>query len=145
MCSSSVERSARAREPLYFCIGDYLAGLLTGLLTAFAVRAIVGPQWDMVLAMLVGMAVGMLLHLTLLLLVIPFLGTFEAMMPSAIIGMYGGMLFGMRDSMQQAYVSRDMALAVGALFGLVVVFGIRWWDRQLRGVVFARPDRRALS
>jgi hypothetical protein len=135
-----VERSARTTEPLYFCIGDYLAGLLTGLLTAFAVRAIIGPQWDMVLAMLVGMAVGMLLHLTLLLLFIPLLGTFEVMIPSAVIGMYGGMLFGMRDSMQQAYVSRDMALAVGALFGLVVVFGIRWWDRQLRGVAFTKPD-----
>ncbi len=143
--SPSVTRSARPPEPLYFCIGDYLAGLLTGLLTAFAVRAIVGPQWDMVLAMLVGMAVGMLLHLTLLLLVIPFLGTFETMMPSAVIGMYGGMLFGMRDSMQQAYVSRDMALAVGALFGLVVVFGIRWWDRQLKGVVFATPESRTSS
>ena len=138
--SPSVERSTRTTEPLYFCIGDYIAGLLTGLLTAFAVRAIVGPQWDMVLAMLVGMAVGMLLHLTLLLLFIPLLGTFEVMIPSAVIGMYGGMLFGMRDSMQQAYVSHGMALAVGALFGLVVVFGIRWWDRQLRGVVFAKPD-----
>lgn len=138
--SPSVEQSTRTTEPLYFCMGDYLAGLLTGLLTALAVRAIVGPQWDMVLAMLVGMAVGMLLHLTLLLLFIPLLGTFELMTPSAVIGMYGGMLFGMRDSMQQAYVSRGMALAVGALFGLVVVFGIRWLDRQLRGVVFAKPD-----
>jgi hypothetical protein len=32
------------------------------------------------------------------------------------------------------------ALEVGALFGLLVVFGIRWWDRQLRGVVFVRPE-----
>ena len=143
--SPSVERSTRTTQPLYFCMGDYLAGLLTGLLTAFAVRAIVGPQWDMVLAMLVGMAVGMLLHLTVLLLFIPLLGTFEVMIPSAVIGMYGGMLFGMRDSMQQAYVSRGMALAVGALFGLVVVFGIRWWDRQLRGVVFAKPESHPLS
>lgn len=143
--SLSMTRSARTTEPLYFCIGDYLAGILTGLLTAFAVRAVIGPQWDMVVAMLVGMAVGMLIHLSLLLLVIPLLGTFEAMMPGAVIGMYGGMLFGMRDSMQQTYVSLTTALAVGALFGLVVVFGIRWWDRQLRGVVFARPDSRAPS
>lgn len=140
--SPNMTRSAKTAEPLYFCVGDYLAGMLTGLLTAFAVRAIVGPQWDMVLAMLVGMAVGILIHLSLLLLIIPLLGTFEAMMPGAVIGMYGGMLFGMRDSMQQTYVSLNTALAVGALFGLVVVFGIRWWDRQLRGVVFARPNSR---
>lgn len=141
MMSGDMEtQSARTTEPLYFCVGDYLAGILTGLLTAFAVRAIVGPQWDMVLAMLVGMAAGMLIHVTLLLLIIPLLGTFEAMMPSAAIGMYGGMLFGMRDSMQQAYISRDAALVVGAFFGLVVVFGIRWWDRQLKGTVFTKPE-----
>lgn len=127
-------------EPLYFRLGDYLAGALTGVLTALAVRVIVGPQWDMVVAMLVGMAVGMAVHLGLLLLFIPLLGTFEVMMPGAVIGMYGGMLFGMRDSMQQAYSPLSIALAVGALFGLVVVFGIRWWDRQLRGVVYVRPE-----
>jgi hypothetical protein len=138
-------RSTRTAEPLYFRVGDYLAGSLTGLLTAFAVRAVIGPQWDMVVAMFVGMAVGMLIHLSLLLLIIPLLGTFEMMMPGAVIGMYGGMLFGMRDSMQQTYVSLNSALAVGVLFGLVVVFGIRWWDRQLRGVVFARPDSRPPS
>lgn len=127
-------------EPLYFRLGDYLAGALTGMLTALAVRIIVGPQWDMVVAMMVGMAAGMVVHVTLLLVFIPLLGTFEVMMPGAVIGMYGGMLFGMRDAMQQAYVPRNTALVVGALFGVLVVLGIRWWDRQLRGVVFARPD-----
>lgn len=143
--SPSMARSTRTAEPLYFCVGDYLAGSLTGSLTAFAVRAVIGPQWDMVVAMFVGMAVGMLIHLSLLLLIIPLLGTFEVMMPGAVIGMYGGMLFGMRDSMQQTYISLNTALVVGALFGLVVVFGMRWWDRQLRGVVFAKPDSRPPS
>lgn len=55
------------------------------------------------------------------------------MTTGAMIGMYGGMLFGMRDSMQQADVSLRMALAVGAFFGLLVIFGVRWWDRQLKG------------
>lgn len=132
-------------EPLSFRLGDYLAGTLTGVLTALAVRAVVGPQWDMVLAMLVGMAVGMVVHLGLVLLFIPLLGTFEVMMPAALIGMYGGMVFGMRDSMQQAYIPLSGALAVGALFGFVVVLGIRWWDRQLRGAVFVRPEPRRVS
>jgi len=127
-------------ELLYFRIGDYLAGALTGVLTALAVRLIVGPHWDMVLAMLVGMAVGMIAHLILGLVFMPLLGGFEVMMPGAMIGMYGGMLFGMRDSMQQADVSLRMALAVGAFFGLLVVFGVRWWDRQLKGVVFSAPE-----
>lgn len=125
---------------LCFCVGDYLAGALTGGLTALAVRTIVGPHWDMVVAMLVGMIAGMVVHLLLALVLMPLLGGFEVMIPGAMIGMYGGMLFGMRDSMQQEYIPLSTALAVGAFFGLVVVFGIRWWDRQLRGVVFAAPQ-----
>src|SRR5574341_610455 len=132
--------SARAQrtEPLYFRLGDYVAGALTGVLTALAVRAIVGPDWNMVLAMLVGMVVGMVTHISLLLLLVPLLGTFEVMIPGSMIGMYGGMLFAMRDSMQQAQVPLRTALAVGALFGLVVVFGIRWWDGHLKGVVYSK-------
>lgn len=125
----------------YFRLGDYAAGALTGVLTALAVRMVVGPQWDMVLAMLVGMALGMIVHLLLGLLLMPLLGGFEVMIPGAMIGMYGGMLFGMRDSMQHAEISLRTALAVGALFGLLVIFGTRWWDRQLRGEAFVGPEQ----
>jgi hypothetical protein len=132
----------RQAEPLPFRLGDYLAGILTGVLTTLAVRAIVGPNWDMVMAMLAGMGAGMGVHLSLLVLLIPPLGTFEVMMPSGIIGMYGGMLFGMRDAMQQDVISLGQALVVGGLFGFVVVFVIRWWDRQLRGVTYIGPSAR---
>jgi len=132
-------------EPFFFRLGDYVAGILTGILTALAVRLIVGPQWDMVVAMLVGMGVGMLVHMTLLLLFTPLLGMFEVMMPLAMIGMYGGMLFGMRDSMQQAYIPLSTALIVGGVFGVFVVFVAHWWNRQLRGAVFARPEARRSS
>ncbi|MCS6927412.1 MAG: hypothetical protein NZ578_16090, partial [Candidatus Binatia bacterium] len=86
---------------LYFCLGDYLTGALTGGLTALAVRTIVSSHWDMVMAMVVGMIVGMVMHLLLALALMPLLGGFAVMIPGATIGMYGGMLFGMRDSMQQ--------------------------------------------
>ena len=132
----------RQAELLPFRIGDYLAGVLTGVLTALAVRAIVGPNWDMVMAMLIGMGTGMGVHLGLLILLIPLLGAFEVMIPGGIIGMYGGMLFGMRDAMQQNIISLSQALVVGGVFGFVVVFVIRWWDRQLQGVVSIRPNTR---
>jgi hypothetical protein len=127
-------------ESFYFRLGDYAAGALTGVLTTLAVRGVIGPHWDMVLAMLVGMALGMIVHLLLGLLLIPLLGGFEMMIPGAMIGMYGGMLFGMRDSMQYADISLCAALAVGALFGLLVVFGVRWWNHQLRGEAFVGPE-----
>jgi len=139
----SVTISDQHAESFYFRLGDYAAGALTGVLTALAVRGVVGPHWDMVLAMLVGMALGMIIHLLLGLLLMPVLGGFEVMIPGAMIGMYGGMLFGMRDSMQYADVSLRTALAVGALFGLIVIFGVRWWDRQLRGEAFVGPKHGA--
>jgi hypothetical protein len=132
-------------ESFYFRFGDYAAGALTGVLTTLAVRAVVGPHWDMVVAMLVGMALGMIVHLLLGLLLMPLLGAFEVMIPGAMIGMYGGMLFGMRDSMQHAEISLRAALAVGALFGLLVVFGVRWWHRQLRGEAFVGPEQGSLN
>lgn len=132
----------RQTELLSFRLGDYLAGMLTGVLTALAVRAVVGPNWDMVIAMLAGMAVGMGVHLSLLVLLTPLLGAFEVMIPGGIIGMYGGMLFGMRDAMQRDVISLSQAVAVGGFFGFVVVLVIRWWDRQLQGVTFIGPSSR---
>ena len=44
---------------MHFLVGDYLAGMLIGAVTALAVRATTWPGMDMVLAMLVGMAIGL--------------------------------------------------------------------------------------
>ena len=57
------------------------------------------------------------------------------MVPAMIIGMYGGMLFGMRDSMGAGSESLGAAIAVGALFGLAVVLAVKVYDQVLRGVV----------
>jgi hypothetical protein len=123
-----------------FTIGDYLAGALIGVATALAVRFIVAPGMDMVVAMLLGMAVGMLLHLLLGFLLAPGLGMFQTMLPGSLIGMYGGMLFGMRDSMGAGSPTLGAAAAVGALFGLVVVAGMKIYDRSLRGAVLEAGD-----
>ena len=120
---------------MLFEIGDYLAGMLMGVATALAVRAIVWPGMDMVIAMLVGMAVGMILHLVVGFALAPLLGMFETMMPAAVIGMYGGMFFGMRDSMAAGSTTHAAAAAVGALFGAVVVLSIKMYDRTLHGTV----------
>jgi hypothetical protein len=120
---------------MLFVLGDYMAGMLVGAATAFAVRAVVWPGMDMVIAMLVGMALGMVVHVALGLLFMPLLGMFQSMLPAMTIGMYGGMAFGMRDSMAAGSSTLGAAGAVGALFGAIVVFGIRLYDRILRGTV----------
>ena len=117
---------------MLFSIGDYLAGILIGVATTLAVRSIVWPGMDMVLAMLIGMAAGMIVHLLLGLILSPLVGMFETMMPASIIGMYGGMLFGMRDSMAAGSLTLASAAAVGA----IVVLSVKLYDRILRGAVF---------
>jgi hypothetical protein len=119
---------------MLFDIGDYLVGSIVGAATALVVRMVVWPGMDMVLAMLIGMGLGMVAHLVLGFVWGPVIGMFNAMIPASLIGMYGGMFFGMRDSM--AAGSRTLgALAVGAIFGAVVVAAVRYYDHALRGAV----------
>ena len=120
---------------MIFTIGDYLAGMLVGAVTALSVRMVVWPGMDMVIAMIVGMALGMLVHLILGLGLGPLIGMFEAMIPASLIGMYGGMFFGMRDSMAAGSRTLPAAIAVGAIFGAIVVAGVRFYDLALRGAV----------
>lgn len=116
---------------LAFIVGDYIAGALTGLLTACAVHLFVRPTMDTVLAMLLGMALGMAVHLIVGLLFAPILGAFHTMVPGSLIGMYGGMLFAMRETMQHP-TSLTHAARIGVLFGIVVVAAIQLYDRALR-------------
>jgi hypothetical protein len=116
---------------LAFVLGDYVAGALVGLLTAGAVHLLIGPRMDTVLAMLLGTALGIVVHLVVGLLLMPLLGAFHAMIPGSLIGMYGGMLFAMRETMQYA-TSLGHAALVGILFGIVVVAAVQLYDRALR-------------
>jgi hypothetical protein len=120
---------------MLFTIGDYLAGMLIGAATAWAVHAIVWPGMDMVIAMMIGMAVGMILHVLVGLLLAPMLGMPQTIVPASLIGMYGGMLFGMRDSMAAGSGSYGATAVVGATLGAAVVFGVKVYDRALRGAV----------
>ena len=79
--------------------------------------------------MLAGIAIGSLVHLLVGLLLSPLLGMFHVMVPASLIGMYGGMLFAMRDVMQP--VSFAHALVVGMTFGICVVAVVHFYDRAL--------------
>lgn len=120
---------------MFFQLGDYIAGMLTGTAIALAVRALVWPGMDMVLAMLLGMAVGMAIHLILGLLLSPLFGMFETMIPGTVIGMYGGMMFGMRDSMAAGSRTLGAVALVGAVLGAAVVLAFKIYNRAIRGVV----------
>ena len=97
---------------MLFVIGDYLAGASIGVVTAAGIRALVWPGMDMVVAMLAGTLLGTAAHVVVLVLLGPLVGFFHVMAPGALVGMYGGMLFGMRDSMQAVTWSGVVAVAV---------------------------------
>jgi hypothetical protein len=129
-----MERIEHVRTPhqILFATGDYLAGALTGAATAATVRGLVSPGLDMVLAMMLGMAAGTVVHLVIGLALTPLLGMFQCMVPGGLIGMYGGMLFAMRDTMQHHAGSLGSAVLVGIVFGAVVTAGVRLYDRALQ-------------
>jgi hypothetical protein len=120
---------------MFFTIGDYGAGILTGVLTALAVRGIVSPGMDMVIAMLLGMGLGIIVHFVVALALSPLLGMFQTMIPASLIGMYGGMLFGMRDAMAAGSSTLGAASLVGAVFGTIVVAALKIYDHALRAKV----------
>lgn len=128
-------------EPIVFSAGDYGAGALTGAATGAAVNLLVGPEQDLVLAMVLGMGIGTLVHLVVGLVVSPLVGFFHVMVPGGLIGMYGGMLFAMRDVMQVTSTGR--AAAVGALFGLIVTGLVQLYDRAVATTAAsgAAPER----
>lgn len=126
-----IETRSEPRRIL-FTLGDYLAGGLTGAATAVVVRGIVNPELDMVLAMLIGMAAGMVVHLSIGVALSPLLGLFHCMVPGGLIGMYGGMFFAMRDTMQHHPGSLGRVVVVGIVFGLVVTAGVRLYDRAVQ-------------
>jgi hypothetical protein len=121
---------------MLFSIGDYLAGIVIGVATTLAVRAVIWPGMDMVLAMLIGMAIGTVVHLFIGFVLAPLVGMFETMVPGSLIGMYGGMLFGMRDSMSAGSLTLASATTVGAIFGVVVVLGVKVYNSILHGTIF---------
>src|SRR5258708_27776091 len=125
---------------MVFVIGDYLAGMAVGAFTACAVGGVIYPGMDMVIAMLLGMALGMVVHIVLGLVLAPLIGMFNSMIPASIIGMYGGMFFGMRDSMAAGSRTIAAAIMVGVLFGVIVVAGLQYYDRTLRGAVVDTGD-----
>lgn len=125
---------------MLFEIGDYVAGMLVGAVTALAVRGLVSPGSDMVVGMLIGTAVGIGIHAVLGIVMMPLLGMFESMVSGMVIAMYGGMLFGMRDAMAAGSGTLAATAWVGALFGGVVVLALKSYDRTLRGTVVDAGD-----
>lgn len=117
---------------LFFTLGDLLANTAIGLIVGLASWAIVGPAWNMWLAMFAMMALGMVCGLIFFFPVGLKLGAMEVMVPLMFSGMLSGMVVGMWEPMSP--LSAGSAALIGALSGFVGITCIWAVNARLRGV-----------
>ncbi len=67
---------------LYFIFGDMLSNAAIGGLTGLAVAGLVSTGWNMLIGMGIGMLVGMGMSFLALLILCPFFGAMEVMLPT---------------------------------------------------------------
>ena len=116
----------------FYVVGDLVANVIVGLIVALAVCAIVGPGWNMWLAMGSMMVLGMALGLILF---FPFsikLGAHETMIPAMYTGMWTGMFVGMLAAMMP--LTMRHAAEIGAMVGAAEIVFIWIVNTLLRGI-----------
>ena len=119
------------RRP-FFIFGDVLCNVVTGVVVAWATAALVGPGWNMFVAMWVAMALGMALAMGLSFAgFVWFFGAMEVMLPVMFTGMAAGMVVGMGIPMG-AFEDTSLT-AVGASTGVAVVVFTYVMDALLGG------------
>jgi hypothetical protein len=117
---------------LFYVVGDFLANLLLGVIVGVISWAIVGPGWNMIVAMFAMMALGMLLGLVFFFPAAIKLGAMEAMVPLMFTGMLSGMVVGMAGAMMPVPLAD--ALAMGAASGVAGIGFIWVANSMLRGI-----------
>ena len=118
-------------RPLY-ALGDFLGSLLVGVVAATVAWAIVGPGWNMWVAMFAMMALGMVIGMVMFFPLGMKLGAMEAMIPAMYTGMWSGMMIGMIGAMMP--LSWEHAAAMGAACGVGEIVFIWIANTMLRGV-----------
>ena len=115
---------------LYLFVGDLLANVGLGALVGLIVSSSVGEGWPVVVGMAASMAVGTLVSVPASMLLAPFFGAFEVMLPGMASAMLAGMVVGMRATAGSASHA-DLA-GLGAASGLAVLVAVRLLDRCIR-------------
>ena len=115
-----------------------MANTVTGAVGACLIALLVGPGWNMLVAMFVAMALGMALGLPL---TIPFgylFGAMEIMVPIMLTGMASGMVVGMWATMEEVGVLS--AAMGGAIIGLITTNVVWLVNQRLRGPQIGATD-----
>ena len=118
---------------LFYSVGDFVANLAIGVIAGSVAWAIVGPSWNMWVAMFAMMALGMVIGLVLFFPIGIKLGAMEAMIPAMYTGMWAGMVVGMMDSMMD--MPWRHAAEIGAACGIAEIVFIWIANTILRGII----------
>ena len=99
-------------------IADFFIGTFAGGLVALVVFLLLSSPSNMLLAMVLGGLIGMMLVLQLKILLMPFFGAFEIIIPLGIIGMGVGMTAGMLSAIPS--ISGYAVITWGDIAGFLV-------------------------
>ena len=127
---SELTRETSLARRLYFGVGDLLANPGISALVALMVSVLVANSWHVAPGMVVGMALGIVVAVVGLILLTPFFGAFEIMLPGMTGAMVTGMIVGMRAAMTPIDPGGEAGL--GAVIGLAVLIAVRLLDRKIR-------------
>ena len=108
-------------------VADFFIGTFAGGTVAMVVHLTLSSQSNMLLTMVLGGLIGMALLLPLKILLMPFFGAFEVVIPLGIIGMGVGMTTGMLSTLPD--ISGYVVIAWGDLIGFIVA-GIIYFSNQ---------------
>ena len=103
---------------MHLKIADFFIGTFSGGLVALVVFLLLSSPSNMLLAMVLGGLIGMMLVLPLKILLMPFFGAFEVIIPLGIIGMGVGMTAGMLSAIPS--ISGYAVITWGDIAGFLV-------------------------
>jgi len=111
----------------YFVLGDMLANLSVGILTALLCGWLFSVGNNMFLAMVIGMPIGMVLAMVLGALVFfRYFGAMEVMIPTSFTGMIAGMVVSMWATMATLPLSSAVLLgALSAALSLTITYRLQ--------------------
>tara|TARA_A100001037_G_C15102197_1_gene614558 strand:+ start:733 stop:1086 length:354 start_codon:yes stop_codon:yes gene_type:complete len=108
---------------------DFFIGTLSGATLAFCIDLITPSELNMFLGMLLGGLIGMVMVLAMMILLMPFFGGFEVMIPLHFNGMIVGMTSGMLSTLP--FITSNHLITLGALIGFLVSLSIYYSNKYL--------------
>jgi len=115
-----------------YVIGDLIANVALGTIVGLLCWLIVGPAWNMWIAMFLMMAIGSFLGLVSFFITARWLGAMEAMVPMMFTGELTGMVVGMAVPMMPFTAWQGLVWGAGCGAASMVIIWIV--NSLLRGV-----------